>query len=84
MNAAESVARTINLEQQGLTALASALPNGLADAFAKAAAIIGAATGTVIVSGMGKSGHVGRKIAATLASTRNAEPFRASGGSQPR
>ena len=78
MNAAESVARTINLEQQGLTALASALPNGLADAFAKAAAIIGAATGTVIVSGMGKSGHVGRKIAATLASTRNAEPFRAS------
>ncbi len=75
MNAAQSIARTVDLEQQGLAAFAAALPGGLADAFAQAAAIIGAATGTVIVSGMGKSGHVGRKIAATLASTGTPSHF---------
>ncbi len=70
-----SVARTIALEQQGLAALTEALPRGLGDAFASAAAEIGRATGTVIVSGMGKSGHVGRKIAATLASTGTPSHF---------
>ena len=73
--AAESVARTIGLEQQGLTAMRDALAGGLAAGFARAAALIGAATGTVIVSGMGKSGHVGRKIAATLASTGTPSHF---------
>ncbi len=70
-----SLTKTIQLEQQGLTALADALPHGLADAFAEAARVIGQATGTVIVSGMGKSGHVGRKIAATLASTGTPSHF---------
>ncbi len=70
-----SVDRTIGCEQAGLASLRAALPHGLADAFARAAAIIGAATGTVIVSGMGKSGHVGRKIAATLASTGTPSHF---------
>ncbi|HQS82729.1 MAG TPA: KpsF/GutQ family sugar-phosphate isomerase [Thiobacillus sp.] len=37
--------------------------------FARAVAVILACTGRVVVSGMGKSGHVGGKIAATLAST---------------
>ena len=37
--------------------------------FARAVALILACTGRVVVSGMGKSGHVGGKIAATLAST---------------
>ncbi len=69
MDAHTSIQRTIELERQGLDALAAALPGGLADAFGRAAQVIGAASGTVIVSGMGKSGHVGRKIAATLAST---------------
>ncbi len=73
--ASASVARTVGLERQGLTAIEAALPHGLAAAFARAAAIIGAAAGTVIVSGMGKSGHVGRKIAATLASTGTPSHF---------
>ena len=38
-------------------------------AFPQAVALILASAGRVIVSGMGKSGHIGRKIAATLAST---------------
>ena len=70
-----SVARTIELERQGLDALANALPTGLDEAFQRAADVIAAATGTVIVSGMGKSGHVGRKIAATLASTGTPSHF---------
>ncbi|MDE2580322.1 MAG: KpsF/GutQ family sugar-phosphate isomerase [Rhodospirillales bacterium] len=52
-------------EAAGLAALSAALD----DRFTAAVDILGAATGRVVVSGMGKSGHVGRKIAATLAST---------------
>ncbi|WP_449369885.1 KpsF/GutQ family sugar-phosphate isomerase, partial [Thiomonas sp.] len=44
-------------------------PWGLSTAFAQAVQCILQSTGRVVVSGMGKSGHVGRKIAATLAST---------------
>jgi arabinose-5-phosphate isomerase len=58
-------ARVIREEARALDALAAALPAG----FAEAVALILAAKGRVIVSGMGKSGHVARKIAATLAST---------------
>ncbi|MBR9972031.1 KpsF/GutQ family sugar-phosphate isomerase [Magnetospirillum sulfuroxidans] len=50
------------------TALA-ALADSLGDAFIAACDAAAAAQGRVVVSGMGKSGHVGRKIAATLAST---------------
>jgi arabinose-5-phosphate isomerase len=73
--AAASVARTIELEQTGLAAFAEGLAGGLAASFARAAAVIGAASGTVIVTGMGKSGHVGRKIAATLSSTGTPSHF---------
>jgi arabinose-5-phosphate isomerase len=72
---AASLARTINLERQGLAALGAALAGGLAEQFARAAATIQAARGTTIVTGMGKSGHVGRKIAATLASTGTPSHF---------
>jgi arabinose-5-phosphate isomerase len=41
----------------------------LDDSFAKAVGLLMAARGRVIVSGMGKSGHIARKIAATFAST---------------
>jgi len=65
--------RTISIEQQGLTAMADALgapgENGLGSAFRRAVETIAAATGRVIVTGLGKSGHVARKIAATFAST---------------
>jgi len=64
-----SAIRTLTTEQNGLGALAAAIGNGLGEAFAAAIELIGAAQGRVIVTGMGKSGHVGRKIAATLAST---------------
>lgn len=64
-----SALRTVATERAGLDTLHAALANGLGQPFAEAVALIRAATGRVIVSGMGKSGHVGRKLAATLAST---------------
>lgn len=64
-----SALRTIATERAGLDALHAALDNGLGAPFEQAVAMIRAASGRVVVSGMGKSGHVGRKIAATLAST---------------
>ncbi|MCC6007067.1 MAG: KpsF/GutQ family sugar-phosphate isomerase [Rhodobacteraceae bacterium] len=61
----EIARRVIGREAEALTALSGALG---AD-FPLAVEIILSARGRVIVSGMGKSGHIGRKIAATLAST---------------
>ena len=65
--------RTVAIEQQGLTEMAEALgapgEGGLGSAFRHAVKTIAAAPGRVIVTGLGKSGHVGRKIAATFAST---------------
>jgi arabinose-5-phosphate isomerase len=67
--AIDSALRTIATERQGLDALKNALSGDLADAFNRAAGAIASARGRVVVSGVGKSGHIGRKIAATLAST---------------
>jgi arabinose-5-phosphate isomerase len=64
-----SALRTLDTEQAGLSALAAAIGDGLGAEFVLAVEKIRAATGRVIVTGMGKSGHVGRKIAATFAST---------------
>ena len=64
-----SAARTLEAEAGGIRALAEAIDNGLGRPFTAAINLIRAASGRVIVTGMGKSGHVGRKIAATLAST---------------
>jgi arabinose-5-phosphate isomerase len=67
-----SALRTLGLERAGIAALEAALlepASSLASRFDAAVALITRATGRVIVTGMGKSGHVGRKIAATLAST---------------
>ena len=61
--------RTLEAENGGVTALGKAMQDGLGRSFAAAVALIRAAHGRVIVSGMGKSGHVGHKIAATLSST---------------
>ena len=61
--------RTVALEADGLRALHAALEGELGDRVLAAVTAILAAPGRVIVTGMGKSGHVGRKIAATLAST---------------
>ena len=47
----------------------SLLADGLDERFARAAEMILTTKGRLIVSGIGKSGHIGRKIAATFAST---------------
>ncbi|WP_112664589.1 KpsF/GutQ family sugar-phosphate isomerase [Microvirga flavescens] len=67
--AVASALRTLATERDGLTALMEAIGNGLGEIFTKAVDLIASAQGRVIVSGMGKSGHVARKIAASLAST---------------
>ena len=64
-----SAVRTLDAEGGGITALAAALGDGLGAAFVAAVELIRGIRGRVIVSGMGKSGHVAHKIAATLAST---------------
>jgi len=57
--------RTINSEIEAVKAMEDSLDHSLSDALD----IMQKATGRVIVTGMGKSGHIGTKIAATLAST---------------
>lgn len=57
--------RVLRLEGEGLAALAESLDG----AFARATTLLFDVTGKVVVSGMGKSGHIASKIAATLAST---------------
>lgn len=64
-----SALRTLEAEGGGVDALAAALRDGLGTSFAAAIDVIRAAQGRVIVTGMGKSGHVARKIASTFAST---------------
>ena len=61
--------RTIQTEKLGLEALASAINGELGEALEKAVSTIREIKGRVIVTGVGKSGHIGAKIAATLAST---------------
>ncbi|TIW71944.1 MAG: KpsF/GutQ family sugar-phosphate isomerase [Mesorhizobium sp.] len=65
----DSALRTVATEQAGMAAFAAALENGLAEPFARAVELISGIEGRVIVTGVGKSGHIGSKIAATLAST---------------
>src|SRR5580692_11671727 len=67
--AVASALRTLEADGSGIAALAAALQSDLGTAFAAAADVIRNAKGRVIVTGLGKSGHVARKIAATFAST---------------
>jgi arabinose-5-phosphate isomerase len=67
--AVASATRTLQLETEGLSALQIALGAHLADGFAEALDMLRVCRGRVIVTGMGKSGHVGLKVAATLSST---------------
>ncbi len=66
---------TIRAEARALDQLAEALAAALAEPFVLAAKLLADAKGRVIVSGMGKSGHIARKIAATLASTGTPAQF---------
>ena len=65
----ESGLRTLEAEVGGISTLAAAMQDGLGPPFIAAVDMIRTARGRVVVSGMGKSGHVGHKIAATLSST---------------
>jgi arabinose-5-phosphate isomerase len=65
----DSAVRTLEAEAGGIAALTAAIRDGLGRPFIAAVEMIHAARGRMIVTGMGKSGHVGRKIAATFAST---------------
>ena len=68
LDAARAVAlarETLDIEARALQQLRARL----GEAFAQAVALVLGCGGRVVVMGMGKSGHVGRKIAATLAST---------------
>lgn len=61
----------LQTERAGLDALEHALqdPNGLGQAFAQAVSLISTLSGRLVVTGIGKSGHIACKVQATLAST---------------
>ena len=65
----DSALRTLETDVGGVTALAAALRGSLGRSFVAAIDLIRKAPGRVIVTGVGKSGHIGRKISSTLAST---------------
>lgn len=65
----QSALRTLKTERAGLAALADSFDGALGIAFDEACEAIKNISGRVIVAGVGKSGHIGSKIAATLAST---------------
>ncbi|MBU2954513.1 KpsF/GutQ family sugar-phosphate isomerase [Marinobacter sp. F3R08] len=60
-----SAIRAIRIERDAIDALESRIDNE----FTRACEVIMSCKGRVVVTGMGKSGHIGNKIAATLAST---------------
>lgn len=64
-----SAERTFETEIAGLSAVRAALKNGLSAPFKQTFDLIKNSTGRVILTGIGKSGHIGTKIAASLAST---------------
>lgn len=67
--------RTIRTENAGLLVLEKALTNGLSGPFVEAVRTIVGARGRLVVTGVGKSGHIGSKLAATFASTGTAAFF---------
>ena len=64
-----SALRTLNLGAEGIAQLARELSGPMSAAFDEAVRRLKAVSGRVIVTGIGKSGHVAQKIAATFAST---------------
>ncbi|MEN3601801.1 KpsF/GutQ family sugar-phosphate isomerase [Brucella abortus] len=74
-----SALRTIKTENAGLVALEEALNNGLSGPFVEAVERIVASRGRLVVTGLGKSGHIGSKLAATFASTGTSAFFVHSG-----
>jgi arabinose-5-phosphate isomerase len=78
LNASQAIALaldTLDIEAAAIQGMRTRLANEGQAAFIKAVELVLATRGRVVVIGMGKSGHVGRKIAATLASTGTAAMF---------
>ena len=71
----DSARRALVIETEGMQQLIAALDGPLGDAFEKSVQVIREAKGRVVMTGMGKSGHIARKIAATLASTGTPASF---------
>lgn len=71
----KSAKRTLQLEIQGLADLLDVVKGRMAEPFSQAVDILNSATGRVIVTGIGKSGLVGLKMAATFSSTGTAAFF---------
>nr|WP_294914963.1 KpsF/GutQ family sugar-phosphate isomerase [uncultured Neokomagataea sp.] len=69
LHAHQSAYQTLLTERAGLEALSTALNGPLGSSFDDAVRMIFDCTGRLAVTGIGKSGHIGRKIQATLAST---------------
>jgi arabinose-5-phosphate isomerase len=67
--AIQSALRTLDAEGSGIAAITAALRADLRTPFIAATDLINGAKGRLIVTGLGKSGHIGRKVAATFAST---------------
>jgi arabinose-5-phosphate isomerase len=67
--ALDAARKSVDIEIAGMAGLREALDGDLGAALEQAIEVIRKARGRVVVSGMGKSGHIGRKLAATLAST---------------
>jgi arabinose-5-phosphate isomerase len=64
-----SARRALAIESEGLNGLIAQLDGDLGQGFANAVELMRNARGRIILTGIGKSGHIARKIAATLAST---------------
>jgi arabinose-5-phosphate isomerase len=69
LRALELARETLQIEADAILALKNRLSSQPDDSFAQAIGLLLGCSGRVVVSGMGKSGHIARKIAATLAST---------------
>jgi arabinose-5-phosphate isomerase len=67
--------RAVAMERAGIDAVSAAIEGQLRSAFAAAVHAIRTSAGRVILTGMGKSGHIARKIAATFASTGTAAHY---------
>ncbi len=71
----ESARRTLSKELLGLELIIASLDDGFGKSFVEAVELIKKVEGRVILAGVGKSGHIGRKIAATMASTGTPAQF---------
>jgi len=65
----KSARRTLDIEAAGLSELARAFNGDLGMRFCEAVGLIRSTSGRIILTGIGKSGHIARKIASTMAST---------------